>query len=111
VARLFVLDDGSVRVVHVDVDTDRPFVSPTDPAAGFRANAFRYAEAILAPGLDAELAALRAGLSDADRARTNPAVLRAGRRVWTGERALVTREELQAELRAEGFGSLPPDGP
>jgi len=99
VARIFVLGDGSVRIVHVNLaQPDEAWVPPNDLAAGFKANALRYSESILEPGLEAELVRWRERTPFADRDRMHAALLRAGGRVWFGECSLITRDDLRDVL-------------
>jgi uncharacterized protein len=101
VALLFLRDDGTPFVTHVDLAAPRQRFEPRiDWDAGFRAASGRFSESILAPDLAADwerwerLAQLA---PEAHRA----ALLRAAHRCWSGEQTAITREELLAELRAD----------
>jgi hypothetical protein len=102
VALLYVMADRRVEVVHVDLAApERPFDPAIDWAAGFRANAGRFSDAILDPALEPLQVRRRevAGMPDGDRALA--AYLRLAHRCWAGELERITPELLLAELPAE----------
>jgi putative phosphoesterase len=100
VAILDVLDDGALRVSHIDLDSGQPFQPDVDVAAPFAEASARVCRSILTPdleGLLSELRPLRAQAPVAFRA----AAVRAAHRCWSGELELIGPQELLAELRNE----------
>ncbi|MFN8516681.1 MAG: metallophosphoesterase [Thermomicrobiales bacterium] len=102
VAILFVRDDGALFVTHVDLAAlERPFVATVDWEAGFRAAAAHYEQSILAPDLAARWGRLREIVVPFSREELRPVIAvlaRCARRCWSGERELVTVDDLVTEL-------------
>ena len=105
VALLFIRDDGAPFAVHVDLAApERTFEPQVDWPAGFRAALDRCSESILAPELVDDIRYLEERLRPLLPASTLSELRNVWRRVsqpcWSGERALITRADLLAELRA-----------
>jgi putative phosphoesterase len=108
VALLYLRDDGVPFTVHVDLaEPDKPFAPWSDWAAGFAAARSRFEASILAPGVEDDYVRLRRqvmaldpAIADAARAAVREVALR----VWSGEAAAITRDDLLATLgRAAGL--------
>lgn len=98
VALLYLQDDGRPFVVHVDITGEpRLHDAYVDWEAGFDAAHRRYETSILAPDLIPFAAAVRRSrFFDDPRARELMTAL--GRRVWAGERAQITVEDVRAAI-------------
>jgi hypothetical protein len=101
VALLFLRDDGTPFVTHVDLASPhQPFVPPIDWGAGFRAASQQFSASILS----SDLAAVWKGwqkLAELAPEAHQAALLRAAHRCWSGEQTVISAEDLLAELRAE----------
>jgi putative phosphoesterase len=101
VALLFIRDDGTPFVTHVDLAApDRAYTPHIDWEAGFKAAMDQYSATIVAPDLVNAVARLtqqRFAAPEALRA----AVLRISHRCWAGEQPAITRADLLAEVRGD----------
>jgi putative phosphoesterase len=101
VALLFLRDDGTPFVTHVDLASpEQQFEPRIDWDAGFHAASDRFSEPILAPDLAADWERWERLAQLAPEAH-QAALLRVAHPCWTGEQEAITREELLAELRAD----------
>ena len=97
VARLYVMADGRVEVVHVDLAApSRRFEPAFDPAADFIANAERFGGSMLSPELQAVWPAIRERLAGDEGARQ--AYWRLAHRCWAGEVEEITAEMLRGAV-------------
>jgi putative phosphoesterase len=101
VALLFIRDDGTPFVTHVDLAVpDRAYIPHIDWEAGFRAALDQYSATIVAPDLADAVARLTQQRFAAPEA-LKAAVLRVSHRCWAGEQPAITRADLLAEVRGD----------
>jgi hypothetical protein len=100
IAVLFLADDGTRYVCHIELASRSPFEPIIDFASPFAIANSLFSESILAPELELaweNVKPLRALVPDA----FHRAVLRAAHRCWSGERALMTTLDLLNEIKKE----------
>ncbi len=101
VALLFVRDDGTPFVRHVDLAAPQQRFEPQiDWNAGFAAALAQFSASILSPELAAtweQVTGLRARAPEAFQA----AILRVAHRCWAGAQATMAQEDLLRELQAD----------
>jgi uncharacterized protein len=101
VALLFLRDDGMPFVSHVDLASPQQRFEPQiDWDAGFRAASDQFSASILSPQLAADWERWKKLAQLAPEAHQT-ALLRVAHRCWSGEQAVIRREDLLAELRAD----------
>lgn len=100
VALLLIVDDGSLRVRHVDLA--RPHesyaMSPLVKDPGFAAALCEYNAMILEPALAAHSAAINRRLGALGYDKTLPALLRVAHRCWAGAQEWITHADWVAEV-------------
>ena len=101
VALLFIIDDGTAEVVHIDLSQpDRYHEPQINWEAGFQHAASRYSASILAPDLAERIEGIKmARFSRRDSIKN--AVLRLSRRCWSGRQRCFSRQELLDEIGSD----------
>ncbi|HKO23391.1 MAG TPA: metallophosphoesterase family protein [Chloroflexota bacterium] len=108
VALLFLRDDASPRVVHVDLAShEHAFVPRIDWDAGFSAALDMYSASIVSPDLAADRERLVRDVLPLAPAEVRALVLRVAHRRWSGRQDVFTRADLLAEVRTAT--SIPAD--
>ncbi len=107
VALLYLVEQAAPVVVHVDLaKPELLFVPQIDWDAGFRAALDVFSESILAPDLAVDWRLLEQLAMSVSRdpgtfAAVKRPLLRAAQRCWSGERQVITRDDLREELERE----------
>ncbi len=100
VALLFVCDNGTTAVSHVDLAApDVVYQPPVDLSLGFNAISQAFSASILAPELAARHPQLLQELYRLGPEITMPVLLRVAHRCWAGEQEVITLADLQTEVR------------
>ena len=106
-ALLFILDDGSARLTHINLaQPDRPYVASVDWDAGFKANWRRYCQWMVSPALTEDWPRLMP-IIDRDRMAFKLSLLKVAYRCWTGQQAEITHADLLNEVCTDP--TVPPD--
>jgi uncharacterized protein len=97
-ALLFVLDDGSTRVTHVNLaEPDRAYDASVQWEAGYKANWRHYGEWILSPALTEDWPRLLP-IIHRDLMAFKLSMLRIAYRCWMGQQAEITHEDVLNEI-------------
>lgn len=108
VALLFVRDDGTPVVAHVDLAApERPFVPRVDWEAGYRAALDGVNASILSPALAAKWGHLEPYARALTPAQRRALLLPLAYRCWNDERQVITSADLLAAVRQDA--SIPED--
>jgi putative phosphoesterase len=100
VALLFVCDDGTSAVSHVDLAAPNViYKPPVDLSLGFNAISQEFSASILAPELAARQSQLMQQFYTLGAEVTLPPLLRVAQRCWAGEQPSITLADLLAEAR------------
>lgn len=106
VALLFLLKNGRIHLTHVNLaEPERPYLPPTNLAAGFRANARRYEASILAADLQNANAQPHPIFAQLTSSEITSIWLPLAHRCWSGQQAVVDRPTLREAIE-QAF--LPP---
>jgi hypothetical protein len=102
VALLFVCNDGTCAVSHIDLAApDVIYQPPVDLSRGFNAISQAFSASILAPELAARQNQLMQQLYALGAEVTLPVLLRVAHRCWAGEQPYLTQADLLAEVRSD----------
>ncbi len=101
VALLYLFDDGSHVVVHVDLaEPTAPFTPQQQWPASFQETLARVSEPIVTAALEQKLQQIRSSLSDEARAALITNFLPLAQLCWRGERIIISTDEFLAHLKA-----------
>lgn len=102
VALLYLFQDGSHHVAHVDLTAPTAIFTPHQQwPTSFKATLIRYNESILAPPLAAAFQQIHSHFSAEKRQALTPVVLPFAQRCWRGEQDVITLEEFTEYLQAD----------
>lgn len=105
IALAFLSQDGSWRVVHVDVATGAPVDVTLDFAGGFIAAMRRYATSILDPALHVQMPIFKERVSEPMIQKLREAVRLAAEPVWAGTAPLLTWQDIADAARSSALFS------